>query len=252
LEGHGDALEATPALRRSLDHLPHDGKLGRSLYSGAILDALRDAVIGGEIRKGTHLVESRLAAEFRVSRGPVRSALQALVAEGLAQNLRNGRTTVVGFGADDVASLFRVRHVLESTAVRWGVEKRADTRPIQRACEAFEDVGNVDERQVKVDVAFHRAVIEFGQSRFLRQAWLSLAPVLQAVMKIALEAASGEFAGRSRAYVISQHKPVADAICEYDAERAISLLERQFEDAEARLGRYYASRAQAAAAEAAR
>ena len=62
-----------------------------------------------------------LAADFGVSRGPVRSALQVLEGEGLVETLTSGGMVSVGFSVDDLASLFRVRHLLEAAAVRYGV-----------------------------------------------------------------------------------------------------------------------------------
>jgi DNA-binding GntR family transcriptional regulator len=239
--GSSGSLTAIGGLGPPFPQAPHREKLARSLYSGPILAALREAIVKGQHPKGTRLVESRLAAELGVSRGPVRRALQALEAEGLVETLRNGRMVVVGFGLDDLASLFRVRQLLESTAIRWGVEQRADTISIQHACEAFMQLDTVDERSIQVDVAFHRTLIEFGQSRFLLQAWTSLAPILQVVMNIALQAAVGEFAARSSEYIVSRHMPIVEAISAGDPERAVRLLEEQFKDAEARLGRYYAS-----------
>jgi DNA-binding GntR family transcriptional regulator len=240
----GELLAAISALGPPFARVPGREKLARSLYSGAILAALREEIVKGRYPKGTRLVESRLAAELGVSRGPVRTALQALEAEGLVEPLPNGRMVVVGFGLDDLASLFRVRQLLESTAIRWGVEQRAETTPVYDACEGFTRLDAVDERTIEVDVGFHRALIEFGRSRFLLQAWLSLAPILRVVMNIALRAASGEFAARSCEYIVSTHMPIAEAIVGYDAERAVTLLEEQFEDAEARLGRYYSGREQ--------
>jgi DNA-binding GntR family transcriptional regulator len=97
----------------------HATKLGRSIYSGWVAAVLREAIIDGTLASGTPLVEARVADELAVSRGPVRSALQVLEGEGLVRTLPNGRTSVVGFGAEDLRDLFRVRFELESTAIRW-------------------------------------------------------------------------------------------------------------------------------------
>jgi len=90
-------------------------KLPRSLFSGRILAELRMAVINGQLPKGTRLVEHQLAADFGVSRGPVRSALQVLEGEGLVETLPSGGMASAGFSVNDLASLFRVRHLLEAT-----------------------------------------------------------------------------------------------------------------------------------------
>ena len=73
------------------------------------------AVINGQPPKGTRLVEHQLAADFGVSRGPVRSALQVLEGEGPVETLPSGGMASAGFSVNDLASLFRVRHLLEAT-----------------------------------------------------------------------------------------------------------------------------------------
>jgi DNA-binding GntR family transcriptional regulator len=187
------------------------------LYSGEILTQLRQAIVGGQMKKGVRLVEHRLASEFGVSRGPVRSALQVLEGEGLVRTLPTGGMVVSGFGHHDLASLFKVRGLLESSAVRWGTALRAVGRPVGRAL-----------------------VVAFGQSRFLLQAWDSLAPVLEAAITVGHQAATGRFAARSREHILEAHIPIAEAISAYDADRAIFLLEQQFTEAEQVLWPLYA------------
>ncbi len=102
---------------------------------------LREAVIDGTLQAGTPLVEARVADELAVSRGPVRSALHVLEGEGLVRTLPNGRTSVVGFAADDLDDLFRVRFELEGTAIRWGAERHAPIAPLTDALAAFEVEG---------------------------------------------------------------------------------------------------------------
>ncbi|HKY61316.1 MAG TPA: GntR family transcriptional regulator, partial [Gemmatimonadota bacterium] len=55
----------------------------RSTLGSLVTDQLRDHVIHGRFEPGTVLGEVNLAAQFGVSRGPVREALQRLVQEGL-------------------------------------------------------------------------------------------------------------------------------------------------------------------------
>jgi DNA-binding GntR family transcriptional regulator len=209
------------------------------MYSGAILSQLREAIVGGQLEKGTRLVEDRLARDFGVSRGPVRSALQVLEAEGLVSALSSGGMVVAGFGHDGLADLFRVRELLELAAVRRGVELRADTAPVVRALQELVTVADEGAEFVALDMAFHRAIVDFGRSRFLLQAWNSLAPVLEAAITIGHQAASGKFAASGRVHIVESHIPIADAIAAYDVDRAIALLEEQYAEAEEILRPHY-------------
>ena len=111
---------ASPLLDRRQGWSHHE-KFARSPYSGTILAHLREEIVSGRLARGASLVERRLATEFGVSRGPVRSALQVLEAEGLVETRPNGRMLVAGFGHGDLVSLFDVRLLVESAAVRSGV-----------------------------------------------------------------------------------------------------------------------------------
>jgi DNA-binding GntR family transcriptional regulator len=213
-------------------------KLPRSLFSGRILAELRMAVIIGQLPKGTRLVEHQLAADFGVSRGPVRSALQVLEGEGLVEALPSGGMASAGFSLDDLASLFRVRHLLEATAVRYGIAAASPTAPVEAALEQLMADAN-EARFVELDIAFHRTIVAFGQSRFLLRSWASLAPVIEAVIGIGHVAATSQFAAAKRAHILAAHIPIVDAIKAGDAARAADLLDEQFRDAESVFRGYF-------------
>ena len=234
---------ADPSATRFTRRSARGRKFARSVYSGPILRELRSAIVAGNLDPGTRLVEERLAAEFGVSRGPIRSALLALESEGLVATLPSGGMAVVGFGLEDLSSLSRVRFLLESSAVRWGVEAGADAEPISVALSALGQPG----AGLREDMTFHRSIVQFGRCRFLLQAWDSVSPLLEAVVELAInvviaegdhEARSG-IAGGDHERIYKAHAPIADAIAEGDTARACALLERQFTEAGKSLRRYF-------------
>ena len=60
-------------------------RLRKSTFRQHIAERLRSAILGGEIAPGATLVETTLAAQFNVSRGPLREALRELIEEGLLE-----------------------------------------------------------------------------------------------------------------------------------------------------------------------
>ena len=64
--------------------------------SQQILRVLQDRISRGRLPRGTWLRETQLARDFDVSRDPVRRALDALVAEGMAERLANRGVRVTG------------------------------------------------------------------------------------------------------------------------------------------------------------
>jgi DNA-binding GntR family transcriptional regulator len=207
----------------------HTVKLGRSLHSGRIACLLREAIVEGELAEGTPLVETQLAAELSVSRGPVRSALQVLQGEGLVETRANGRMVTVRFGPEDVHDLLAVRHELESSAVRRGAAIEGDIARVRSAFEAFRHEGASTERLVELDIAFHRALVEHGGSRFLLSAWLALAPVLQAVITIGNRRLARQDPVSHYRRILAAHEPILEPLARFDPEPVVRMLAEQFE-----------------------
>jgi DNA-binding GntR family transcriptional regulator len=206
----------------------HSVKLARSVYSGRIARALREAIVDGALPAGTSLVENQLAAELAVSRGPVRSALHVLEGEGLVETLPNGRMVTIRFGADDVRDLLAIRHELESSAVRRGTAMRTDIAPIAAALDAIRGEGASTEHLVELDIEFHRRLVEFGGSRFLLSAWLALAPVIQSVITIGNRRLAREDPKSNYERILTAHERVLEPLCRYDADAVIEVLAEQF------------------------
>jgi DNA-binding GntR family transcriptional regulator len=206
----------------------HSAEMARSLYSGRIAGELRRAIIGGELPAGVPLVESKLASELAVSRGPVRSALHALEGEGLVRTQANGRTIVTGFGRDDITDLFRVRLELESCGVRWGIARGGDLGPVGQAFEEIGSEGATTPRLVELDVLFHRSLVAFSGSRFLVQSWLAIAPVIQAVISLGNARLAVKDPSSNVARIVDSHRDLWAALVARDADAATRMLEAQF------------------------
>jgi DNA-binding GntR family transcriptional regulator len=206
----------------------HTVKLARSLYSGRIAKLLREAIVEGELAEGTPLVETQLAAELSVSRGPVRSALQVLQGEGLVETRANGRMATVRFGPEDLDDLLGVRLELESSAVRRGAAAGADVAPVRAAFEAFAQEGATTERLVELDIEFHRALVEHAGSRFLTGAWLTLAPVLQAVITIGNRRLAKQDPATHYRRIMAAHEPMLEPLERRDPDPVVAILGEQF------------------------
>ena len=65
-----------------------------------------DRIIAGDLAPGSRIVEQELAAEFEVSRGPIRDALRILEREGLVTILARRATVVTQLTTDEVREIF--------------------------------------------------------------------------------------------------------------------------------------------------
>ena len=100
--------------------------LRKKLLSENVVGAIRSAILNGELELGQRLVETDLAEQLGVSRGPIREALRLLAAEGLVViNVHRG-TFIVQPTKDDVEEIYSLREALESLAVKRVIEIASD------------------------------------------------------------------------------------------------------------------------------
>src|SRR5438270_9876747 len=88
-----------------------------------VVEALRTAIVRGDLAAGTRLVEVELAEKLGVSTGTVRDALRQLEYEGLVENRPRGRKVAVGMSERDVHEIYELRTHLEVMAARLAAER---------------------------------------------------------------------------------------------------------------------------------
>lgn len=103
---------------------------GKSLYE-QVYQALRSAILTGQVPPGDRLVETQLAEWLQVSRTPLREALRQLQQEGLATADVSGGLRVTTITAADAAELYDCRLALECLAVA-GACQNATPEQLQR------------------------------------------------------------------------------------------------------------------------
>lgn len=90
---------------------------------------LRELIISGKLHAGDRISEHWLVKRLRVSRTPIRSALQRLEAEGLCRGAVGGGYEINTFSMEEVIDAINVRGALEGLAARSAAEsglRRAD------------------------------------------------------------------------------------------------------------------------------
>ena len=83
-----------------------------------VADQLRSAIMRGTLPPGAQLGEVELAGQLGVSRGPLREAMQRLVAEGLLRSERHRGIFVRDLDEADVRDVYSVRLAVEGAAGR--------------------------------------------------------------------------------------------------------------------------------------
>jgi DNA-binding GntR family transcriptional regulator len=114
-----------------------------------------------------------LAAEFNVSRTPIREAIRRLASEGLLVSVPNLGTFVKRFSLADVREMFEIREVLEGLAYRNAVERfddddRTELKRLAEVTDAARQAGQWDQA-FKTDENFHQFIIDRCGSVTLRE-----------------------------------------------------------------------------------
>ena len=88
----------------------------------AVLDAIKHAILAGELRPGQSLVETELAQLLGVSKTPVREALKTLAGAGLVTMSPYRGATVRAIDPASAVAIYDLRLLLEPEAVRRAVQ----------------------------------------------------------------------------------------------------------------------------------
>lgn len=182
------------------------------------LTALRRAITTGQLRPGTHLVETELSEALQISRGTLREAMRQLQQEGLISAGPRGRLSVRHLDAKEIKDIFTVRAALESLAARELANRpdRAEAAETLRQAVAEMDrwaAANLEDR-IEADLKFHRTMCQMSGNETLLHSWSSLeGSIRMSIM----------FAGVDRAIKnmdSKRHLVIVDAIESGDADKA--------------------------------
>ncbi|MDW4908380.1 GntR family transcriptional regulator [Streptomyces sp. ADMS] len=145
----------------------------RSSVRGQILDALRTALVGGELAPGEVYSAPVLGDRFGVSATPVREAMQQLALEGAVEVVPNRGFRVVERGARELAELAEIRALIElpvllRLARTVPAERWTELRPLAEATAHAASTG-CRATYAETDRAFHRAVLSLAGNTQLVQ-----------------------------------------------------------------------------------
>ncbi|MGW0534958.1 GntR family transcriptional regulator [Streptomyces sp. NPDC003032] len=143
----------------------------RNSVRGQILDALRAALVGGELTPGEVYSAPVLGERFGVSATPVREAMQQLAIEGAVEVVPNRGFRVVERGARELAELAEVRALIEvpvmlRLARTVPSERWSELSPLAEATVLAAAGGDLA-RYAEADRAFHGAVLSLSGNRQL-------------------------------------------------------------------------------------
>lgn len=140
----------------SLGDLASKARARRLTTAEHVADVLREAILRGVLQGGQQLQQDALAAQFGVSRIPVREALRRLDAEGLVTVYPHRGAIVSQLSVAEVEEIYEIRVTLECLALRLAIPRltRAD---LDRAAAILDEIDQVDDigRWSELNRSFH-------------------------------------------------------------------------------------------------
>ncbi len=195
-------------------------------------DAIRAAIISGELSPCAPLAQEELAAQLGVSRQPVSHALILLKREGLVVDRGRKGQMVAPIDADKLLAQFQVRGAMDGLAARLAAGQgpvnldacKKQFESLLKAGETAIAAGDL-EQLVNADIAFHQAIHDLSCNpeiaEMTKGSWFHMARSMRVVLSIN--------SARLRSW--ADHKAIAEAILSGNSDAAQALATEHAEHA---------------------
>lgn len=199
-----------------------------------VVSVLRSHILSGHFQSGDQLVQAELARSLRVSRGPVREALNQLKAEGLVFDEPRRGTFVRRPSPNDVRDALDLRVALEVRAVQLIID-RQDPEAMQTVEAAFDAfvaaIDSGDQRAIgDCDLAFHDAMCAASGNAMLYSIFSTQTKTVTALLHV--DELHYSFKPEE---LIAEHREIFDGLKAGDKERVQHLLTVHIEGVRDRL-----------------
>jgi DNA-binding GntR family transcriptional regulator len=213
-----------------------------------VYNALRELIVRGQLAPGSRIVETDVASKLRVSRTPVRGALQRLQNEGYivdSPSLQQSRPTVAPLTREDAMELFSIVAEIEGLAAREACALASASREVlvrdltaintkfERASRAKAPKHDV---LYELDEQFHRQYVTVSSGPRLRALHAAVKPQAERYERLYVSLLS-----RGLAPSVQEHNAIIRAIRAGDPDLAQRAVQTNWRNAAARLGRVITS-----------
>ncbi|MEC2049026.1 GntR family transcriptional regulator [Bacillus licheniformis] len=211
--------------------------LSRASTGVRVACELRMRIISGLIESGTILSESKLAAEFSVSRSPIREALKILASEKIIRLERMG-AVVIGLTEKEIGEIYDVRLVMETFVFeRLGQanvdELVTDLSKILEMMKVSIKYKDADEFSFQ-DVLFHETIVRSINHSYILMIWNNLKPVMESFILLSMRARLKEkYEDFER--ILDNHELYIQAIKTKDRDLMLKSLHQNFDDVQGKV-----------------
>jgi DNA-binding GntR family transcriptional regulator len=203
-----------------------------------VASRLRQMIWRGDLPPGFRLKELSLADSFGVSRNTIRDAIRDLVQDGLLTRELHRGAVVRELSVDDVTDLFRVRRLLEISAIDQPDMTDDELENLSKGVAGLRRA--LEEKNwdgaVAADRAFHAAIVELHRSPRIVRFYEQISAETRFVLGILwLNDATKEDFADVVADVADEHRAIYESIESGERREAQRLLEAHLTTNEARL-----------------
>ncbi len=198
---------------------------------------LRMRIIAGIIESGTTLSENKLAADFAVSRSPIREALKTLASENLIRLERMG-AVVLGLTEKEIEEIYDIRLLIETFVFERLV--KIDTKELVKELNKLLEMMKVaikyhdaDEFSYQ-DVLFHETIIRAINHSYALMIWNNLKPVMESFILLSMRVRFKEkYEDFDR--IVENHRLYIEAIHSKNRDLMIQSLHQNFDDVQGKV-----------------
>ena len=197
---------------------PSELDLRRLSMADRVYDVLRDWLVSGRLSPTQRISERDIAAELKISRTPLRSALARLEHDRLVGRSRSGALQVVVLAEKQLADLYACRSALEALAARLAAQS-ATANQVDRLREEVDIAARAyvrgdAERAAEANRGFHALLYQASGNSSLSDALRAQAPHFDRIRLLLVRTDV-----RGPAFV-AEHQAIVDAIKAADPAKA--------------------------------
>ncbi|WP_042478924.1 GntR family transcriptional regulator [Bacillus ndiopicus] len=202
-----------------------------------VTSELRLRIISGWIESGTILSENKLAAEFSVSRSPIREALKTLASENLIRLERMG-AVVIGLTDKEIEEIYDVRLLIETFVFErlLKIEITELTIELSKIVEMMKvaiKYQDADEFSYQ-DILFHETIIRSIDHSYILMIWNNLKPVMEGLILLSMRMRFKEkYEDFPR--ILKNHELYITAIQAKDRKLMVQSLHDNFDDVQGKV-----------------
>ncbi|MFM7207244.1 MAG: GntR family transcriptional regulator [Planctomycetaceae bacterium] len=188
----------------------------------AVRELIEERIVDGRYPPGMRLDEVTLAAEFSVSRTPIRETLIQLSSSGMVDLRPRCGAVVADVSPHRLCEMFEVMAELEAMCGRLAArritdEEQAELLTAHEACGEARESGSADGYFARNET-FHQAIYRAGHNAFLAEQAVQLQRRLRPFRRLQLRIRNRVGAS------FAEHQGIVDAIVAGDGEAAAKLL----------------------------